>query len=144
VNPRKETNCGYEEDRGATRDNDDRGVLTLIAPRRHSLLWEFGPEGYRRAIEAFAEHPTLTRLVATAEAGLGIWLALRVYSAGGVSAGRGAWHGLRSRRVLKEGVRMAIENPALNERSFQRGSRPRRHRAMERTRKRGVEIIAIG
>ena len=56
------------------------GVLTLVAPRRHSLLWEFGPEGYRRAIEAFAEHPTLSRLVAAAEAGLGLWLALRVYS----------------------------------------------------------------
>jgi len=56
------------------------GVLTIIAPRRHSLLWEFGPEGYKRAVEAFAEHPTLTRLVAAAEAGLGIWLALRVYS----------------------------------------------------------------
>ena len=56
------------------------GVLTLIAPRRHSLLWEFGPEGYRRVIEAFAEHPTLSRLVAAAEAGLGLWLALRVYS----------------------------------------------------------------
>jgi hypothetical protein len=56
------------------------GVLTIIAPRRHSLLWKYGPEGYRRAIEAFAEHPTLTRLVAAAEAGLGIWLALRVYS----------------------------------------------------------------
>ena len=55
------------------------GVLTLIAPRRHSLLWEFGPEGYRRAVEAFAEHSTLTRLVAAAEAGLGIWLVLRVY-----------------------------------------------------------------
>jgi hypothetical protein len=26
-----------------------KGVLTLMAPRRHSLLWEFGPEGYRRA-----------------------------------------------------------------------------------------------
>jgi len=56
------------------------GVLTIIAPRRHSLLWKYGPEGYRRAIEAFAEHPTLTRLVAAAEVGLGIWLALRVYS----------------------------------------------------------------
>ena len=56
------------------------GVLTLIAPRKHSLLWEFGPEGYRRAVEAFAEHPTLTRLVAAAETGLGLWLALRVYS----------------------------------------------------------------
>jgi hypothetical protein len=38
------------------------GVLAIIAPRRHSLLWEYGPEGYKRAIEAFAEHPTLTRL----------------------------------------------------------------------------------
>jgi hypothetical protein len=56
------------------------GVLTLIAPRRHSLLWEFGPEGYRRALEAFAEHPTLSRLVAAAEAGSGLWLALRVCS----------------------------------------------------------------
>ena len=56
------------------------GVLTLVAPRRHSLLWEFGPESYKRAVEAFAEHPTLTRLVAAAEAGLGLWLALRVYS----------------------------------------------------------------
>ena len=58
------------------------GVLTLVAPRRHSLLWEFGPEGYKRAIEAFAEHPILTRLVAAAEGGLGLWLALRVYSQG--------------------------------------------------------------
>ena len=56
------------------------GVLSFVAPRRHTLLWQFGPEGYRRAIEAFAEHPTLTRLVATAEAGLGTWLALRQYS----------------------------------------------------------------
>ena len=54
------------------------GVLTIIAPRRHSLLREYGPEGYKRAMEAFAEHPTLTRL--GAEAGLGLWLALRVYS----------------------------------------------------------------
>jgi hypothetical protein len=56
------------------------GVLTIIAPRRHSLLWEFGPEGYNRAIEAFAEHPILSRLVAAAETGLGLWLAFRVYS----------------------------------------------------------------
>jgi hypothetical protein len=56
------------------------GVLTIIAPRRHSLLWRFGPKSFRRVIEAFAEHPALTRLVAAAEAGLGLWLALRVYS----------------------------------------------------------------
>jgi hypothetical protein len=58
----------------------EEGVLTIIAPRRHSLLWEYGPEGYKRAVEAFAEHPTLTRLVAAGEAGLGLWLVLRVYS----------------------------------------------------------------
>jgi hypothetical protein len=56
------------------------GVLTIIAPRRHSLLWGYGPEGYKRTVEAFAEHPTLTRLVAAGEAGLGLWLAFRVYS----------------------------------------------------------------
>jgi hypothetical protein len=56
------------------------GVLTLIAPRRHSLIWNFGPEDFRRAIEGYAEHPTLARVVAAAEAGLGLWLALRVYS----------------------------------------------------------------
>ena len=54
------------------------GVLSFVAPRRHSLLWEFGPEGYGRAIEAYAEHPTLSRLVAAAR--LGVWLALRQYS----------------------------------------------------------------
>jgi hypothetical protein len=56
------------------------GVIALSAPRRHSLLWRFGPEGYRRATEAFAERPTLTRLLAAAEVGLGLWLALRQYS----------------------------------------------------------------
>lgn len=55
-------------------------MLTLIAPRRHSLLWEFGPEGFKRDREAFAEHPTLAILVAAALAGLGLWLGLRVCS----------------------------------------------------------------
>ena len=56
------------------------GVLTLIAPRRHSIVWDCGPEAFRRAIEGYAERPTLARVVAAAEAGLGLWLALRVYS----------------------------------------------------------------
>lgn len=55
------------------------GVIALVAPRRHSYLWEFGPEGYRRAMEAFAQRPGLTRLLAAAEVGLGLWLALRQY-----------------------------------------------------------------
>ncbi len=53
------------------------GVIALAAPRRHSLLWKFGPEGYRRAMEAFAQRPTFTRLLAAAEVGLG--LALKQY-----------------------------------------------------------------
>jgi hypothetical protein len=58
------------------------GVIAVVAPRRHSHLWKFGPEGYRRAVEAFAERPDLTRLLAAAEVGLGLWLALRQYEEG--------------------------------------------------------------
>ena len=58
------------------------GVIALAAPRRHSLLWRFGPEGYKRAMEAFAERPALTRLLAAVEVGLGLWLALSQYEEG--------------------------------------------------------------
>jgi hypothetical protein len=78
---RKELSHTHEDDRGAGRDVDDRGrVIALAAPRRHSLLWRFSPEGYRRTMEEFAERPTQTRLLAAAEVGLGLWLALRQYS----------------------------------------------------------------
>lgn len=56
------------------------GVIALAASRRYSLLWRFGPEGYRRAMEAFAERPALTRLQPAAWSGPGLWLALRQYS----------------------------------------------------------------
>jgi hypothetical protein len=55
------------------------GVITLPAPSRHSLLWRFGPEGNRRAMEAFAERPALTRSLAVAEIVGGLWLVLRQY-----------------------------------------------------------------
>ncbi len=58
------------------------GVIALAAPRRHSLLWRFGPEGYKRAMQAFAERPALTRLLAAVEVGLGLWLALIQYEEG--------------------------------------------------------------
>jgi hypothetical protein len=58
------------------------GVLSFAAPRRYTLLWEIGPEGFKRAIEAFAEHPTLTRVLGAAEAGLGFGLAFRQYTRG--------------------------------------------------------------
>jgi hypothetical protein len=44
-------------------------------------LWDFGPEGYRRVVEAFAEHPLLTKLFSAAEIGLGLGLASRQYAA---------------------------------------------------------------
>jgi hypothetical protein len=58
------------------------GVVALVAPRRHSLLWRFGPESYQRAMKEFAERPALVRLLAATEVGLGLWLALRQYSKG--------------------------------------------------------------
>jgi hypothetical protein len=56
------------------------GVLSFVAPRRYTLLWEFGPEGFKRAIEAFAERPILTRVLGAAEAGLGLGIAVRQYA----------------------------------------------------------------
>jgi len=58
------------------------GVLELISPREHSLLWEIGPEGIRKAARFFAENPGYTRLIGAAEIALGLWLALRQYREG--------------------------------------------------------------
>lgn len=58
------------------------GVVGFVAPRRHSLLWKFGPEGYKRLMEGFAERPVLVRVLAAAEVGAGLWLALRQYGEG--------------------------------------------------------------
>lgn len=55
------------------------GVVGFVAPRRHSLLWKVGPEGYQEAIRRFAERPYLVRLLAAAELGLGLMLALKQY-----------------------------------------------------------------
>ena len=54
------------------------GVVGFVAPRRHSLLWKVGPEGYQEAIRWFAERPALVRLLA-AEFGIGLALALKQY-----------------------------------------------------------------
>ncbi|CAN5117482.1 hypothetical protein BH20ACT11_BH20ACT11_05910 [soil metagenome] len=55
------------------------GVVGFVAPRRHSLLWKVGPEGYQEAIRWFAERPGLVRFLAAAESGVGLWIALRQY-----------------------------------------------------------------
>lgn len=51
------------------------GVLTLLDPQRHCLLWEIGPQPCREFIDEFAQHPTLTRVIGALEIVLGLWLA---------------------------------------------------------------------
>jgi hypothetical protein len=51
------------------------GVTGLLKPRRHSLLWDVGPDPIRRAMEALVLHPMQARLLYAAEIGIGAWLA---------------------------------------------------------------------
>ena len=57
------------------------GVLGLVAPKRHMLLWSFGPEGYKKVMRGFARRPGLVRSLAAQVAG-GLLLALRQYEEG--------------------------------------------------------------
>ncbi len=51
------------------------GVMGLIKPRWHSLLWHVGPELAKAATEELAAHPKTARAVYAAELALGIFLA---------------------------------------------------------------------
>ncbi len=51
------------------------GVTGVLKPRRHSLLWDAGPEPFRKAMEALVAHPVQARLLYAAEIGIGAWLA---------------------------------------------------------------------
>jgi hypothetical protein len=55
------------------------GMIELIAPREHSLLWEFGPDSVRSVARFFAENPNLMRLLGAAQIAFGLRLALRQY-----------------------------------------------------------------
>ncbi len=55
------------------------GVIELVAPREHSLLWEVGPEGARKTARFFAKNPNLMRLLGASQVAFGLWLALRQY-----------------------------------------------------------------
>ena len=55
------------------------GAIELIAPRRHSLLWDVGPEGARSVARHFAENPNQMRLLVAAQIAFGVWLALKQY-----------------------------------------------------------------
>ncbi|HXA10309.1 MAG TPA: hypothetical protein VNW28_10020 [Chthoniobacterales bacterium] len=51
------------------------GVMGLLKPRWHSLLWHCGPQIARAATEELAEHPNTARAVYLAEAAIGVALA---------------------------------------------------------------------
>jgi hypothetical protein len=55
------------------------GIIEVIFPREHSLLWEFGPARVRKVARFFAENPNLMRLLGAAQVAFGIWLAQRQY-----------------------------------------------------------------
>ena len=55
------------------------GVIELISPREHSLLWEFGPSRVRKVARFFAENPNHMRLIGAAQIVFGLWFALRQY-----------------------------------------------------------------
>ncbi len=55
------------------------GVLALIAPRNHTMLWLLGPKKVRKLSAWFVENPLYIRLGGIVETGLGLWLALRQY-----------------------------------------------------------------
>lgn len=52
-------------------------LLTLVDPERHIKLWQKGPDPLRRFMDSFVRHPWITRGLAVAALGAGIWLAER-------------------------------------------------------------------
>ncbi len=55
------------------------GIIALVSPREHSLLWEVGPEGVRKIARFFADNSTLMRTLGAGQVAFGLWLALRQY-----------------------------------------------------------------
>ncbi len=53
------------------------GVMGLIKPRWHSLLWYCGPQLAKAVVEELADHPKTARAVYFAEMAVGIALAMR-------------------------------------------------------------------
>ncbi|MEX0804476.1 MAG: hypothetical protein WD688_14360 [Candidatus Binatia bacterium] len=53
------------------------GIVGLLQPRRHVVLWESGPSMWRKAMRPFVRRPGLTQLLGLAAIGFGLWLASR-------------------------------------------------------------------
>ena len=69
------TNRRLSESAGMLMIGD--GVLGLMYPREHCLLWRGGPQWWRDAANWFAAHPHVTRALAAVELMGGLWLARR-------------------------------------------------------------------
>jgi hypothetical protein len=53
------------------------GLLGVLRPAEHCLIWSAGPRWWREMVGWFAAHPNVTRGAAVIEVGTGLWLALR-------------------------------------------------------------------
>ena len=53
------------------------GMLGIMYPRDHCLLWRGGPLWWRRSVDWFAARPHVTRVVAAAEVCAGLLVARR-------------------------------------------------------------------
>ena len=51
------------------------GLMGLLHPRRHSLLWHCGPELAKAMTEELAEHPKTARAIYATELAVGVALA---------------------------------------------------------------------
>lgn len=51
------------------------GLMGLLRPRRHSLLWHFGPQLAKAVTEELADHPSTARGIYAAELAAGVILA---------------------------------------------------------------------
>ncbi len=51
------------------------GIMGLLQPRRHSLLWHFGPQLAKAVTEELAEHPNTARALYLVEALAGVAIA---------------------------------------------------------------------
>lgn len=50
------------------------GIVTLVRPVQHSLMWWFPLPGVRQLMEWCARHPNASRLIGLGQVMLGLWL----------------------------------------------------------------------
>ena len=67
------TNRRLSESAGMLMIGD--GILGLLYPRQHCLLWRGGPNWWRDTVDWFAAHPVVTQTCAATEVAVGLWLA---------------------------------------------------------------------